>query len=123
MSPDGIIEAVDITTNGRCRLGARLERGAPNQLAFQRLEERFDDGVEQRSAPSGIQTNSTPREILTMSHVGWVRIRIANHPGKTAPGQTASTLPSDTLLSVNSRSGVGKLKGDFNRLIRRKSPL
>ncbi len=41
----GIVEAIDVTGQRADGLGSRLERGAPDQLALQRLEERLDHRV------------------------------------------------------------------------------
>ena len=38
----GIVEAIDVTGQHGDGLGSRLERGAPNQVALQRHEERLD---------------------------------------------------------------------------------
>ena len=34
MAPDGVVEAVDVTTDGVLGLGPGLENGAPNQLGL-----------------------------------------------------------------------------------------
>lgn len=41
----GIVKAIDVTGQRDGGLGSRLERGAPDQLALQRLEERLDHRV------------------------------------------------------------------------------
>src|SRR5215207_1645017 len=45
VAPDRIVEAIDVTGQGLARLGPCLERRAPDELAFQRLEERLDHRV------------------------------------------------------------------------------
>src|SRR3954465_11450343 len=45
MTPDGIIEAIDVTGDGLLGLGAGLEGGAPDEFGLQRLEERLDHRV------------------------------------------------------------------------------
>ena len=45
MAPHGVVEAVDIAGNGLPGLGAGVEDGAPDELGFDRLEERLDHGV------------------------------------------------------------------------------
>ena len=45
MAPNGVVEAVDVAGNVACRVGAGEEGGSPDQLGFQRLEERLDHGV------------------------------------------------------------------------------
>ena len=45
MAPDGIVEPVDVAANGLVGLLAGVEDGAPNELGFQRLEERLHHGV------------------------------------------------------------------------------
>ena len=45
MSPDGIVEPVDVAGNGTLGFVAGVEDGPPDKLGFQRLEERLDDGV------------------------------------------------------------------------------
>jgi len=42
----GIVEAIDVTGQRGDGLGSRLERGAPDQLALQRLEEGLGQGVD-----------------------------------------------------------------------------
>ena len=51
----GIVEAIDVTGQRVDGLGACLERGAPDQLAFQRLEERLDHRVVITIPPAGHQ--------------------------------------------------------------------
>ena len=45
VAPHGVVEAVDIAGNGLPGLGAGVEDGAPDELGFDRLEERLDHGV------------------------------------------------------------------------------
>jgi len=45
MAPDGIVEPVDVATNGLGSLLAGVEDGPPHQLGFEGLEERFDHRV------------------------------------------------------------------------------
>ena len=45
MTPDGIVEAVDVAPDGVLGLGPSLEDGAPDQLGFQGLEEGLDNRV------------------------------------------------------------------------------
>ena len=46
MTPDGVVEAVDVLTNRLLSLGSGLEDGAPDQLGFQALEEGLDNGID-----------------------------------------------------------------------------
>jgi len=41
----GIVEAIDVTSQRDDGLRSRLERGAPDQLVLQRLEERLDHRI------------------------------------------------------------------------------
>src|SRR3954467_10531116 len=45
MAPAGIVEAVAVAGQSLGRLSSRLEDGAPDQFALQRLEERLDHRV------------------------------------------------------------------------------
>ena len=45
MTPDRIVEAIDVTADCRLGLGSRLEDGAPDQFGFQGLEEGLDHRV------------------------------------------------------------------------------
>jgi hypothetical protein len=45
MTPDWVVEAVDLTAEGVLGLGSGLEDGAPDHLGFQGLEERLDNRV------------------------------------------------------------------------------
>ena len=45
MAPDGIVEAVNVATNGLGRLLTGVEDGPPHQLGFEGLEERLHHGV------------------------------------------------------------------------------
>src|SRR6478609_5268773 len=45
MAADGIIEGVDVSADGGCRVGPALEDGAPDEFALQRFEEGFDHRV------------------------------------------------------------------------------
>jgi hypothetical protein len=42
MTPDRVVEAVDVTADRLLGLGSRLEDGAPDQLGFLGLEEGLD---------------------------------------------------------------------------------
>jgi hypothetical protein len=46
MTPDRIVEPIDVTAEGVLGLGSGLEDGAPDHLGFQGLEERLDDRVD-----------------------------------------------------------------------------
>ncbi len=45
MTPDRIVEAVDVTTNRLPSLRSGLEHGAPDQLGFQGFEEGLNHGI------------------------------------------------------------------------------
>ena len=45
MTPDGIVEPVNVAANGLGRLLAGVKDGPPHQLGFQCLEERLHHGV------------------------------------------------------------------------------
>jgi hypothetical protein len=45
MTPDGIVEPVNVAGDGLDRLLPGVEDGPPDKLGFQRLEERFDHRV------------------------------------------------------------------------------
>ena len=53
MTPDRIVEAVDVTTNRLPSLRSGLEHGAPDQLRLQGLEERLDHGIVETIACPG----------------------------------------------------------------------
>jgi hypothetical protein len=53
MAKDGGIEAVDVSAEGGCGVGVCFEGGAPDELGFERLEERLDHGVVEAVSPSG----------------------------------------------------------------------
>ena len=40
MAPDRVVEAVDVTADGVLGRGSGVEDGAPDELGFQRFEER-----------------------------------------------------------------------------------
>lgn len=45
MSPDGIVETVDVSGNGLGGFGSCIEDGAPDEFGFQGLEEGLDHGI------------------------------------------------------------------------------
>jgi hypothetical protein len=45
MAPDGIVEAINIPADGVFGFGSSLEDGAPDELGFQRFEERLDHRI------------------------------------------------------------------------------
>ena len=45
MAPDGIVEPVDVATNGLVGILAGIEDGPPDKLGYQGFEERFHHGV------------------------------------------------------------------------------
>src|SRR3954468_6479840 len=52
VAPDGVVESLDVTADGVCSLGPGLEDGAPDELGFQRLEERLHHGIVETVAPA-----------------------------------------------------------------------
>jgi hypothetical protein len=53
MSPDGIVEAVDIASDFGGRFSPAPEDSAPDEFGLQRLEERLDHGVD---APMSVKS-------------------------------------------------------------------
>ena len=51
MTPDGVVEAVDVTADRLLGLGSGLEDGAPDQLGLQGLEEGLDHGIVDSNCP------------------------------------------------------------------------
>ena len=45
MTPDGVVETINVTADRLLGLGSGLENGAPDQFGFQGLEERLDYGI------------------------------------------------------------------------------
>ena len=45
MTPDRVVEAVDVTTNGRLGFSSGLEHRAPDQFGLQGLEEGLDHRI------------------------------------------------------------------------------
>ena len=45
VAPDGIVEAIDIASNGLRSLVTGIKDGAPEELGLDRLEERLDHGI------------------------------------------------------------------------------
>ena len=56
---DEVVEAIDVASNGLLGCGAGVEDGAPDQLGFQRFEERLDHGVEANGIIRHIQPKAT----------------------------------------------------------------
>src|SRR3954466_8184546 len=52
VAPDGVVDSIDVTADGVCSLGPGLEDGAPDELGFQRLEERLHHGIVETVAPA-----------------------------------------------------------------------